>query len=416
MNEMNLITILTSLKEAPPEVRFFLAAYINTARPYEKVQIRVVELANQLGVSDRVVTKSLSFLTSHGYFLKEKAIVGKGRPKLIYSFSPQIHAILDTASSLEDFVHAPLIGSLLSPRYPKELAEGFSKLRIVDRLLLCVLLLHANVFGIVKQLSLTDIANLTGLKPRRLAPHILGLESAGYLSPHVPGAFGRHVMAPSPSSYRLKLDWNLRLELQGVFHVIFESQHYQMVKHAIDFAEEMRKLNCSGGGDLEYCVNLAYPYWRSRLNLNEALERGLPMLVSAFNFLGGRLIGEKLQLVVAQLATDMIKTDYLKSPSLSGANTDFLEKISNELKLKKVEFSGAGGIRSIRLHKVRLRLFSEFIQYSSTLLAEEIAWCVGPIKEEEMDEISLSIFPEGVHPNMIWISVLDGKAVKYLEK
>jgi len=155
-----------------PEAKFFCVRFVAVSGGDQALKLTVKELAAALGVTDRVVTTSLLELVDNGFLSHKKIVEGKGRPKSEYQCLPAFTKKLKALSATLPMIHSSKIDHVLASA-GKDVA-GMSN---TNRLLLAVLLAHADVFGVVRDLGLADLCKLTGLNRVRVKGHIHKLQS-----------------------------------------------------------------------------------------------------------------------------------------------------------------------------------------------------------------------------------------------
>ena len=184
------------------EAKFLLLKFIQLFGMDEVVQKGVKELASDIGLSDRLVSRSLEELLARGHLVRQTLCEGRGRPKSEYSISTALFAKLHRESSASASAHEELLNSIITS---PELG-GRQDLSSTNRLLLAVLLQHADKFGVVRDLGLSELSKLTGLNRERAKGHIHKLQSLRILRFWEAGLTGSTLFGAMKSVYFLNLN------------------------------------------------------------------------------------------------------------------------------------------------------------------------------------------------------------------
>lgn len=184
------------------EAKFFLLKFIQLFGLDQGVQRGVKELASDIGLSDRLVSRSLEELVAHGDLVRRTLRDGIGRPKSEYKISTALSAKLNRDSCTPSATHSELITYVISS---PELHNG-KRLSVTNRLLLTVLLQHADKFGVVRELGLSELSKLTGLNRERTKGHIHKLQSLRIFRFWQAGLTGSTLFGAVKSVYFLNLN------------------------------------------------------------------------------------------------------------------------------------------------------------------------------------------------------------------
>lgn len=184
------------------EAKFFLLKFIQLFGLDQVVHRGVKEFASDIGLSDRLVSRSLEELLARGHLVRQTLHEGRGRPKSEYSISTALSAKLNRESCASASVHGELISYVISS---PELHDG-KLLSVTNRLLLAVLLQHADKFGVVRELGLSELSKLTGLNRERTKGHIHKLQSLRIFRFWQAGLTGSKLFGSVKSVYFLNLN------------------------------------------------------------------------------------------------------------------------------------------------------------------------------------------------------------------
>lgn len=195
------------------------------------VQMKVIDLADRMGVSPRVVMRSVSKLSKADEYLVVKTVAdGRGRPTRSYEISAKIRSRLEKVTD----VSLPLackeaVQHLLSAQKrsgePKGEASTSKRARYkqppvrkksdqltpANRWLLAVMISHASEFGVVRDLGLSSLRQLTGMSELRLKAQLLRLVELGFIRSYVPG-----VSSPLFAQTKVSTTYFLNLNHSGL--------------------------------------------------------------------------------------------------------------------------------------------------------------------------------------------------------
>ena len=202
--------LLSSLKGAKPESRFFISLWFRFFAPEAGVPLPVAEIAKMLGVSKNVVMSSLAYMTTEGFFERSHIHLGVrvGRPTSQYFATHKLLAILSD-DELPRF-HVGLIEELHF--------NNHQHLTLSNRLLLCVFLLHANECGLVENLGFSVIAQMTGMSNDQFNSQLDKLSRLKYLRKLSSGVTSKVIFGSRPSIYLLDIT-NERFS-SAIFHSV----------------------------------------------------------------------------------------------------------------------------------------------------------------------------------------------------
>lgn len=202
---MILSLLNTSLDDADPEVRFFFLNYLHIYGFGVGVERGVKAMASDLGVSDRLVSKSLRFLESHHYLTRQR-LPGRGRPKSVFFSGPRLSDVLSHQSvAVQGDSSCRLIKMCLFDAEGGGSSQEANKLKISERILLCVLLSSADSSGCVSGVGFARLRECTGLTEARLKRHIRALQGAGYIREYTAGGVDKYTSRRVASVYQLDL-------------------------------------------------------------------------------------------------------------------------------------------------------------------------------------------------------------------
>jgi DNA-binding MarR family transcriptional regulator len=227
--------------------RFVFVRFIQLYGMDTTQALSVLELAKAVGVTDRVASAAIKQLIASGLLSRTAAERKRGRPFNSYSCASAVLAKkLDLgARDLQNALHEPLAANLLSGAARKKKGG----LLTGNRLLLAVLLVYADEFGVVRGLGRRDISEMTGLKGTLIGPRIEKLLKDGFIRAYVPGSSSSGLFKPMKSAYYLNLpDLNLGHSLPQIALV----QCSMFISYENEMLEAERISRCArriGGGE-----------------------------------------------------------------------------------------------------------------------------------------------------------------------
>jgi hypothetical protein len=228
---MFILALNFPLPNVEPEVKYFLVRFVQCFGITEPVSLGVKGLATRFGLSDRQVSESLAVLLAGGALAISSIFDGRGRPKRSYrlqdAFVAKFNKLPQEPSKSFDplpfnEIHTEAIGRLLKHEKSKADQQGAKfeqrgtaaqmrarrqpgRLSVVNRLLLAVLLCHADRFGVVRDLGSSALRKTTGLNQERLKYRITRLINLGLIRAYVPGATSSVLFKKTSSVYFINL-------------------------------------------------------------------------------------------------------------------------------------------------------------------------------------------------------------------
>lgn len=192
-----LVMLKTPLK-CEWRIKYFAVRWLQVYGPDRRVARSVKLIAADLDIIDNAVSEGISWLTNAGFMTKTKLVSGQGRPRHTYQW------VSCTGSKSAFTPHRGLIDHLLSLD-KKTIGSLYPELTRQNRLLLSVLLAHADSCGVVQNLSQTKLAALTGMDKRAIARRTNALLAAGKIRWYCAGIRGYRLFGPTSGMYFLNL-------------------------------------------------------------------------------------------------------------------------------------------------------------------------------------------------------------------
>lgn len=198
---MFLAPLTVGLPGLSPETKGFLAKWIWQYGLDRPVTDTVKGLAKTLVVTDRVVSRATKELECRGHLRREATLAGpKGRPRGCYHLEPQLKHQLLAGHPAPLTRHEGLIRELL---FDDTGAAKRHPLTLSNRVLLAVLLYHADPCGAVRNLGLSDLSALTGMSRDRLDSQLQKLKKHEYILAILPGSTGSRIFGLTKTVYFL---------------------------------------------------------------------------------------------------------------------------------------------------------------------------------------------------------------------
>ncbi|MEL4238855.1 hypothetical protein [Shewanella xiamenensis] len=207
-----MITFLAMLKGAKPEVR--LCAWLILRSYYLELEQRfsssvtfkssIISLSKKLGVSVDLASATINYLSDTSLFTKvvSNAVPKVGRPTPEFEISTELLSSFDI--HLEN--RNSLVSEILDVKSKRLGLHG--DLKLGNRLLLIVLLLHADQYGYVNSLGFKQISSLTGMSRDQFYSQLSKLQSTQYVLSVLPGVTSKYILGTKPSIYFLDVTNN----------------------------------------------------------------------------------------------------------------------------------------------------------------------------------------------------------------
>lgn len=222
---MLLRALLCEVKGLTPEAKYLLARFIQCFGVTAPVGLGVKELAKQFGLTDRQVSEALHVLLACNVLACSSVPEGRGRPKRQFSLQSEFLRKLNRSDSVVSATHERVVEHLLRHENSScpEVAEADGqkaisdrlaglrakrkpgRLSVVNRLLLGVLLCHADRFGVVRNLGSAELRKAIGFTQESLKHRMQRLIDQGFVRAYVPGVTSRMMFGKAKSTYFLNL-------------------------------------------------------------------------------------------------------------------------------------------------------------------------------------------------------------------
>ena len=390
------------LDSISPEVKFFLVRFLQLYSLDDSVSLGIKALAQAIGVTDRIVTRSITELEALQLLIHRKIVTGRGRPRSEYQCSARLEKLLEDNRDPVTLVHKSRIDHLL---HSANQMHG-EKLSITNRLLLAVLLSHSDLFGAVRDQSLSDLSRKTGLNRERVKSQIYKLNSLGIIRSWIHGATNAQLFGPTKSIYFLNLH-HLLLS-QGGHPAITIVYPFENLSYNKNLAE--------AGMILHKSINIKRPEFFLHYNFhgflpsdnkfNKLYELFEP---NALNLLVSKLLQAKIEEYASMLLSKFWNTELLTNTLLSKTeNTNFF--IDEEI-LRRIDkdFKSTIGTGSQSDTDDSSNLLSEFIYQVAFCLARKIQKLpsiIDEISDEKVDFLILFSAIVGDDPRLYKRSIL----------
>lgn len=206
--------------ELGPKARYVLARWVQSFGLSGQVSVGVKELSLRFGVSDAHISQSLKVLVEAGILAKCSVPHGRGRPKGRYEVGSEYaekllsieasgvphQAVIDQVLRHESrTLDLPELGDASTSLASMWAARKPNQLDVESRLLLAVLLCHADRLGVVRNLGRKSLLKQTGLSRDQLKHRISLLLGLGWLRGYAPGANGVSPFSSIKSTYFINL-------------------------------------------------------------------------------------------------------------------------------------------------------------------------------------------------------------------
>ncbi|WP_417227118.1 hypothetical protein [Amphritea sp.] len=218
------------LKEARPKTKYFLAAFVREFGVNDPVQKLVKELSVTLGISTSEITKATNFLVENDFFTRGEMPSVRGRPKWYYGCSTKLVEMLEQQQHpLCSQHHKSLIIEMFHSELNQYKKSDCQSLQISNKLLLAVMLAHADESGVVRTLGRSNLRKLTGMSDDLLKAQIGKLLDKGFIRSYVPGGTNSLLFGAGVGAYFLNLT-KIRTESASQGTILFyEDMHLDIV-------------------------------------------------------------------------------------------------------------------------------------------------------------------------------------------
>lgn len=204
------------------ESKYFLVRFVQTFGEADLESLGVKAYAKRFGLADCQVSAALGELVRYGCLEYVPVSAGRGRPKRLYRCTADLLGKLRQAESrpclhlaaIEGLIQHERRDPIIPLRQPVKtdrLADlrskrGSAQLSIINRVLLAILLCHADRFGVVRDLGTSAICNASGLNKTRFASRLQQLIRFGRVRSYVAGASSNILATRVLSTYILNLN------------------------------------------------------------------------------------------------------------------------------------------------------------------------------------------------------------------
>lgn len=264
---MLLHALLCQVKGVTPGAKYFLTRFVQCFGVTDPVGLGVKELAKEFGLTDRQVSEALATLKACNVLSYVSSAVGRGRPKRWYSLESTFLRKISKCPQSTKTPHITIIENLLKHERkdrsnvigPKVEGQRVAldklsslrakrqpgRLSIMNRLLLGVLLCHADRLGAVRNLGFAELRKVTGLAQESLKHRVQWLVDQGFIRAYVPGATGRAIFGRAKSVYFLNLSHPELLDEHRAALVLISTTSLALEKHILDESETLYSASSS---------------------------------------------------------------------------------------------------------------------------------------------------------------------------
>lgn len=234
------------LQLVDPDSKLFLLAFWRCYGAATPQRCSVKQLAEELSLPAQAVSKSLARLVEVKVLTVSVRPEGKGRPKCVFEVSEVAHSQLRRIGKRR-LKHPELLERLLRGGRIKATWAGWregldstsasnpgsgeekrgapvrlGQLSLANRLLLMILLSHADPFGVVRGLSSRELCLMAGIGVEGLKQRLRRLTALGFIRRHIPGIASSVFAGKLTSIYLLNLN---HLQLSPVCDVVSTAVH-----------------------------------------------------------------------------------------------------------------------------------------------------------------------------------------------
>ncbi|MDC7827447.1 hypothetical protein PQS90_20050 [Pseudomonas sp. BLCC-B13] len=214
--------LLLPVPQLAPETKVLLAGLLLRHPAGQFSSAQVLEHAEALGVSVRLVRRAMSELIGLCFVETKRVSQGRGQPMIHYELTEHLLGLLqdeyeEKQERTSPCVHGELVDTVLLASSPIGHLKGLQaqvkgraglqgRASVSNRVLLAVLLMHADRFGLVEQLGMAALSKLTGLTRTRVESQLYKLNQLGLIRGKVPGFSGSTLLGSPKTVYFLNLN------------------------------------------------------------------------------------------------------------------------------------------------------------------------------------------------------------------
>lgn len=244
------------LRFGGPETKFFFIAFWSHYGAVTPKPRTLKQLAEDLVLPVQAVSKAVAQLVEMAALQVVTQPEGKGRPRCTYEMSKAIQADLRDIKE-RTLSHLGLVEHVLGGERIRAIWAGWKEnvqaaapvgarssgekkaapvragqLSLANRLLLIILLSHADAFGVVRGLSSKEICSLTGMDGAALKQRLRRLTELGFIRRHIPGIASPVFAEKLKSVYLLNLN---HLQISPAVDVLGTAVHQCFDDPVVDY-------------------------------------------------------------------------------------------------------------------------------------------------------------------------------------
>lgn len=246
----------TKLRPGDPNAKFLLIAFWNHYGAVTPKPRSLKQLAEDLRLPVQAVTKAVAQLVEMAALRVVTQPEGKGRPRCTYEMSQAIQSAVRDVEE-RTLNHSGLVRHVLGGERIRAIWAGWKadaptakgpsarsrgdkrappvragKLSLANRLLLMILLSHADPFGVARRLSSKELCLLTGMNDAALKQRLRRLTELGFIRRHIPGIASPVFAEKLKSVYWLNLN---HLQISPTDDVVSVLLHQKVADPDIDY-------------------------------------------------------------------------------------------------------------------------------------------------------------------------------------
>lgn len=177
-------------------------------RGVEKIDVDLPTLSKSFGVTQARIRRTIKELVEVEWLDELRGNSNRpGRPVLHYKISRNFYDVFSRSQSNDRIDYggwqSRAVCKLISENGSKE--DRFTNRESKAKILLLVLIAHADHAGFISALNKKDLQELTGIQRSGINNQLDKLEKAGYLAARAPGFSGDSIFGRTPAVYQLSL-------------------------------------------------------------------------------------------------------------------------------------------------------------------------------------------------------------------
>lgn len=317
---------LKPLKNYAPESIYLLLILLRKYGLKGQFTQSVDEIIRDSKATRNTVVELFRDLKEGGYVVVEPSWVVKGKGKSVYHFTEKVDDLLNSDSRLKAVCESikPATVSVMNSHSFQSFGGVNLKIRNSNRLFLSILVAHADEFGIVSNLSFSDISkSMGGISRDRFKSQLSTAKKMGVIEYRIAGVTGKRLFGKTKSTFYLNITHpllessfshlgELKIHLDEVFDGTDRTESIALGKVSLWLSGKQTKsafskVNKDG-------IITEFYNWPVEILCLRPLVDANPKpyeVLSVVGYFRDRVVLEQLQLVLNNLASEMMFRNWI---------------------------------------------------------------------------------------------------------